>query len=245
MPRPLAFAIIPKINSHEVHYEARIASVADRVLHMCFRAFDYLPPVDVTFGDFLRALVTMDFELSPDDRDELRFAMIEQFGIRGIYPQGTFSLAEESLILPTADDLPELPEAQFKHLTFQLLVHAASALDWSSRLSVSQKQRITFGRQQKVRSGQQKDSLQAYLETVIEHPELVRRTRGQTPLVQALTRYAQKNAMKLGLRRDAQIVVAGFHPVFRIDRDQRLVVELVAQFVQTIPGTLNGRPDVG
>jgi hypothetical protein len=34
------------------------AKVADQVLNMCIRALDYCPPVDVTFGDYLRAIIT-------------------------------------------------------------------------------------------------------------------------------------------------------------------------------------------
>jgi hypothetical protein len=45
----------------------RIATEASRtaqsILSMCIRAFEYLPPVDITFGDYLRALVTADSEL--------------------------------------------------------------------------------------------------------------------------------------------------------------------------------------
>lgn len=49
----------------------RVAGDASRtaqsVLTMCIRAFEYLPPVDVTFDDYLRALVTADYELNPED----------------------------------------------------------------------------------------------------------------------------------------------------------------------------------
>ena len=41
--------------------------LSQRVLNMCIRAIDYLPPVDVTFGDFLRALITADADFFPDD----------------------------------------------------------------------------------------------------------------------------------------------------------------------------------
>jgi hypothetical protein len=75
--------------------EARAASQS--ILTMCLRAFEYLPPVDVTFGDYLRALVTADFELNPHDAFGTRAALIEGFRRRGIYAPGTASLAEESL----------------------------------------------------------------------------------------------------------------------------------------------------
>ena len=60
-----------------------------------------MPPVDVTFGDFLRALVTSDFELNPADPGEVRFETIEAFRERGIYPSGVQSLAEEALLWPS------------------------------------------------------------------------------------------------------------------------------------------------
>ena len=33
--------------------------------NVCVRALDYCPPVDITFGDFLRAVITSDFDLHP------------------------------------------------------------------------------------------------------------------------------------------------------------------------------------
>ena len=34
------------------------AKTATRIQNICLRALDYCPPVDITFGDFLRSLVT-------------------------------------------------------------------------------------------------------------------------------------------------------------------------------------------
>lgn len=75
-----------------------VSRLAKSLLRMCIRAFDYLPPVDVSFGDFLRSVVTADWELAPDDASGLRTALIESFRSRGIYATGARSLAEESLI---------------------------------------------------------------------------------------------------------------------------------------------------
>jgi hypothetical protein len=63
--------------AHRLGQEA--ATVAQATLRMCIRAFDYLPPLDVTFGDYLRALITADFELNPRDTTGLRQAMVEAF----------------------------------------------------------------------------------------------------------------------------------------------------------------------
>jgi hypothetical protein len=53
---------------------------------MCIRALDYLPPVDVTFFEYLRALITADFDLVSDDSHNYRVAFVEAFRRRGIYP---------------------------------------------------------------------------------------------------------------------------------------------------------------
>jgi subtilisin family serine protease len=62
------------------------AKSARHVLEMCIRALDYLPPVDVTFFEYLRALITADYDLISDDRFNYRVAFVEAFRRRGIYP---------------------------------------------------------------------------------------------------------------------------------------------------------------
>ena len=70
---------------------------AGHILNMCIRALDYCPPVDITFGEYLRALVTADIDLVPDDDLGYRIAMIEAFRRRGIYPRDVRTLSAESL----------------------------------------------------------------------------------------------------------------------------------------------------
>jgi hypothetical protein len=73
------------------------SKTAGHVLDMCIRALDYCPPVDVTFGEYLRALVTADTDLVPDDDLGYRIAVIEAFRRRGIYPRDVRTLSAESL----------------------------------------------------------------------------------------------------------------------------------------------------
>lgn len=74
------------------------AKSADQIMRMCIRALDYVPPVDVRFGDFLRAIVTADYDLVPDDPLGYRMAIIEGFRRRGIFPDDCLSLAVDSLL---------------------------------------------------------------------------------------------------------------------------------------------------
>jgi hypothetical protein len=75
------------------------ASKASRhFLQMCIRAFDFTPPVDVDFGDYLRALITADYDLVSDDKHNYRLAVIEGFRRWGIYPRDVKNLSEEALL---------------------------------------------------------------------------------------------------------------------------------------------------
>lgn len=71
---------------------------ASNVLALCIRALDYLPPNSITFGDFLRAIVSADYDLFAVDLHGYRRAIIAAFRCYGVVPEGVRSLAEDSLL---------------------------------------------------------------------------------------------------------------------------------------------------
>ncbi len=81
------------------------AKCADRVLQMCIRAIDYCPPVGITFGDFLRGVITADLDYAPQDEDSFRTVFIQSFREWGIHPRGLTSLGLDALAWPRGDDL--------------------------------------------------------------------------------------------------------------------------------------------
>ena len=76
---------------------AEASKTAEHFLNICIRALDYCPPVDIRFGDFLRAMITADYDLVKDDPYGYRRALISAFQSRGIRPGEVFSYAEDSL----------------------------------------------------------------------------------------------------------------------------------------------------
>lgn len=63
------------------------ATAAKQLLRIAIRALDYLPPVDMTFADYLSALLTADQQLYPDDsRYHYREVFRESFAAFGIVP---------------------------------------------------------------------------------------------------------------------------------------------------------------
>ena len=91
--------------------------LAKQFLTICIRAVDYCPSVDIEFGEFLRAIITADADLVPDDPWAYREAFINGFRRRGIYPTGVPSLSEDALRWAAAD-LPPIPALHFKWLRF-------------------------------------------------------------------------------------------------------------------------------
>jgi hypothetical protein len=91
---------------------------ADRLLGMVVAALDYLPLVDVTFGDVVRAIVTADHSINPKDADGVRSALVEALRNRGIYPTGVAALTDHGLRWPT-------PQTD---LNLNSSLHAAAAL---------------------------------------------------------------------------------------------------------------------
>lgn len=171
------------------------ATAAQDVLTMCLRAFEYLPPVDVTFGDYLRAIVTADFELNPRDEFERRASFIDAFRARGIYAPAVTSLAEEALRLARPPGLEQAtidPDLVTEVLASQFEVYEDGA-----------------GRDRVTRAAQD--------------GWFVR-----------LHRFATQHAAALQLDASLKTEVA-IHPSFHLDENGQLLVELVAQWVQTPP----------
>jgi hypothetical protein len=75
------------------------ASIASEFFTICVRALDYCPPVDLTFGDFLRALITVHLDQTEEEGREVRLALMQAFRLRGIYADSAF-FSQDSLCWP-------------------------------------------------------------------------------------------------------------------------------------------------
>lgn len=76
---------------------AEASRTAERFFTLCARALDYCPPVDITFGDFLRALITADMDLSSVDPEGVRDALMQAFRLRGIVADSARFFSEDAL----------------------------------------------------------------------------------------------------------------------------------------------------
>jgi hypothetical protein len=105
----------------QVVLAAKASKLASQFLTMCIRAVDYCPPVDLQLGEYLRAVITADSELVPDDPWGYREAWIDAFRRRYIYPDAdeTESLSEDSLLWRCPEiHIPSIPGLTFAELKF-------------------------------------------------------------------------------------------------------------------------------
>lgn len=95
LPGPLAKLLADQASATAVEF-----------FQLCARALDYCPPLDITFGDFLRALVTANLDLDPVGGSIVRDALMQAFRVRGIYPESASFFTEDALCWPR---LPKPP----------------------------------------------------------------------------------------------------------------------------------------
>jgi hypothetical protein len=120
--RRLAKAMRPS-ESHSLPKElvellsAQVAKLANHFLCIVIRAIDYCPPVDIRFGEYLRAMITADRDLIPDDLCDYRGALIRAFRRRGVDFAYVLDMSVDSLYWsppPTAHCLPEIAYSRIR-----------------------------------------------------------------------------------------------------------------------------------
>lgn len=103
--------------------------LAGQFVNLAIRAVDYCPPVDLRLGEYLRALVTADYDLVPDDPWGYREALVRAFRRYDVQVEGVLDLSEDALLWrgperrlpripglsrPDADALPEIMDTILK-----------------------------------------------------------------------------------------------------------------------------------
>jgi hypothetical protein len=87
------------------HLCDQVVRLAEEFFQICVRAVDYCPPVDITFGTYLRAIITADLDLHPTDDIGRRDALMQSFRMRGIFPDGANFFSEGAIAWPRAEPL--------------------------------------------------------------------------------------------------------------------------------------------
>lgn len=194
------------------------SKVAGHVLNMCIRALDYCPPVDLTFGEYLRALITADTDLVSDDTRGYRTAFVAAFRARGIYPANVRHLSTSSLIW----EPPPLPlrTAAVRNILDRML------LDWD--LSVDRKLAYRTSLNNAAEFHDWLVDPEQVTDDEIEALGLIRDTQRQQKDIDAFKQAIGNTGGELG-----RIEVHSVRPARRVGPDGQTSSDLVVEITQT------------
>lgn len=130
------------VQDHAIELLANEAcDLAGQFLNIIIRAVDYCPPCDLTFGEFLRALITADAVTVPEDPHGYREALVLAFRRYGITVPNVADLGEQSLLWRA----PEQPLPPIDDLSFAKLSHGCEP-GWFPPQTVREKQAEILGK---------------------------------------------------------------------------------------------------
>ncbi len=194
------------------------AKSAQQVLNICIRALDYCPPVDITFGEYLRALVTADFDVFPEDKYGYRVAFIEAFRRRGIFPRDVRTLSEEELKWdPPSFTVPD----EFMQTLSNLVKDWSLTGNREKVHEIAWKKRVELYYQLNSVTNLSQGHLKHQEDKAISEARLVEETR-------------QEVLKEMGLHREAPIIVHSIRPARRCGQGCDLKIDLVIELTQTL-----------
>ncbi|KUM24705.1 peptidase S8 [Mesorhizobium loti] len=199
-----------------------VAKIAEQMLRMCIRALDYCPAVDVTFGEYLRALITADIDAFPDDPLHYRLAFMESFRKRKLLPRDVRTVSEETLAWNAPDD----PKPDW-------LSAAVSKIDlgWNQKLKRSD----IFTLNEKNR----RTLWQAMHRAFAANPDDYK----QFGLLPDLPRYTKDGAVQHKVAKgETTFDIPSVRPTRRIEQDGSFRTEIIAVIQQRVPIGLDGTP---
>ena len=174
---------------------------------LCARAIDYCPSVDVTFGDFLRALITVNLDLKAEDGRAVRDALMQAFRARGIFPEDASFFSEDALCWPRVPRWTDPPSDDS--------LPPVSAMLPNPQTGQPELTRLVFGNPNGL-SKAEKDINGRVLRQYAEDNAARLGFDPDPSLAPEFKPYAPS-----------------FHPVFRIGRDGSLRTDMVIELVQT------------
>jgi hypothetical protein len=209
---------------------AEASEIALHLLSVCIRALDYCPPFDITYGNYLRALITADVDICPADNNGYRVALIEAFRAWGIFPEQVNTLSIYSLSWAP----PEFTAEQKK------------AMSMVAEFLKPEIQKIV-GAQDRKLIAKEYSILQARLQKLLMHPEI------QVPGLWKKHKLNEKGwkhflkklgivfdpftheyeGSKLAFKGDIPLEVHSIRPAFRVGREEKQLEQVIITLTQT------------
>ena len=191
------------------------AKIARQMLTICIRALDYCPAVDITFGEYLRAVITADIAAFPDDPLHYRLAFMESFRKWKLLPRDVRTVSEETLAWDTLED----PTPRWLHGLLEDI-----DLGWDQKLTRSDIFKLNEDNRWKFWTAMKK--------VFAAEPDLYR----QFGLLPGLPRYNGDGTLsKKADAGDSTFDVFSVRPTRRIEPDGSFRTEVIAVIHQRVP----------
>ncbi|WP_274630113.1 S8 family serine peptidase [Arvimicrobium flavum] len=188
---------------------------AKHMLNMCIRALDYCPAVDITFGDYLRALITADMDAFPEDGLYYRTAFMESFRKWKLLPRDVRTVSTETLAWDgPADPSPSWLRGLFERVDlYRIQKRPRSetfAMDERNRWALWTRMKRAFN----------------------DAPDLYE----QFGLLPDMPRYTERGALlRPAEKGSSTFEVSSVRPTRRVEPDGSFRVEVVAVMNQRVP----------
>jgi hypothetical protein len=206
------------------------SEIASHLLSVCIRALDYCPPFDITYGSYLRALITADVDIYPADNNNYRVALIEAFRAWGIFPDQVNTLSVYSLSWAPPEFSPHEKKAMALVAEF-LKPGIQKIIGLQDRKQIAQHYRYIQGSLQKFLIDPAKQQPGLWRKHKLQQKEWKKFLQKLGVVFDLFTcRYEDQ---VLPFKGDIPLEVHSVRPAFRIGRDETQLEQVIITLTQT------------
>jgi hypothetical protein len=204
-----------------------VVKTARQMLTICIRALDYCPPVDITFGEYLRAIITADIDAFPDDPLNYRVAFMEAFRKWKLLPRDMRTISSETLSW-SGPASAVMDRAWVKYLIEKIDLGWNQKLSRSKIFTLNEDNRWTFFHRLKAAFKKNPDLYEQF---------------GLTPKVPSYN--GDGTLRKQVGAGETTFDVYGIRPTRRVEQDGSFRTEIIAIIQQRLPMRPDGAPALG
>lgn len=204
-----------------------VVKTARQMLTICIRALDYCPPVDITFGEYLRAIITADIDAFPDDPLNYRVAFMEAFRKWKLLPRDMRTISSETLSW-SGPASAVMDRAWVKYLIEKIDLGWNQKLSRSKIFTLNEDNRWTFFHRLKAAFKKNPDLYEQF---------------GLTPKVPSYN--GDGTLRKQVGAGETTFDVYGVRPTRRVEQDGSFRTEIIAIIQQRLPIRPDGAPALG
>lgn len=212
-----------------------VCEIAQHLMKVAIRALDYCPPVDITFGEYLRALVTADIDFAPGDDNNYRIALIDAFRSWGIFPDHVNTFSEESLRWCTPDNFGPLDRNSLGKMAVFLRDKVRTLSNLADRKEIYTQSKVIQAAFHDFLVGKPQKNHSNTPSAILSGPEL-ESLLPKLGLSTTVIGYKELDGVKLKQERTSGMLPIEIHkirPAYRLGRDGMILEQVIVTITQS------------